>query len=110
MAVFMRIARFYFIFFKWPRNVLVYWVADQRLATNDNHRPHMPICGRANINSINVRLSVVGVINVPIANINKNAAIDTICSVVFILPMENRALGTGISIFWVPRNSRNPDM
>ena len=41
---------------------------------------------------------------------NNNAHVATICNVVLILPIEKRALGTGISIFWVPRNSRRPLM
>lgn len=46
----------------------------------------------------------------PMAKINKNAQIEIICNVVFILPIENRALGTGISIFCVPKNSRRPEI
>ena len=101
---------FYFNFFKWPTNVIVYCVADQIDATSDNHNPQIPIVGNADNANINARLSVSGVIAVPTANNKKNAAMDTICNVVLILPIEKRAFGTGISIFCVPRNSRRPDI
>ena len=91
-------------------NVNVYCVADQIDATRDIHKPQIPICGNDKI-KYNIRvLSVFGVIIAPIANINKNAPMEIIWNVVLILPIEKRALGTGISIFCVPRNSRRPDM
>ena len=88
----------------------MYWVADQIDATNDNHVPQIPIVGNTDNKNIYRRLLLSGLSVVPTANNRKNAAIDIIWSVVFILPIEKRALGTGISIFCVPGNSRSPEM
>ena len=107
----MRIERFfYFNFFRCPAKVMVYWVADQTDAANDSHNVATLMYDNMNNMRISVGLMAAGLISVPNVGISKNAQIDIICSVVLIFPMEKRALGTGISIFWVPRNSRRPEM
>ena len=88
----------------------MYCVADHSDAINAAHRTTIPICDRMFISIKYVRVIVSGVINVVNTNSSRNADNATICSVVLIFPIEKRALGTGISIFWVPRNSRGPLM
>ena len=108
---FVRIAYFfYLIFFRCPKNVIVYWVADQKLATSASHRQITPPYDRPKKLYI-ANTSIFGInTSCGMHNPSNRAHVATICNVVFILPMEKRALGTGISIFCVPRNSRRPLM
>lgn len=101
---------YFFIFFTFPKNVNVYWTADQMDATNANHRNKIPAWDNIFIVTSNFAEMVSGVIIVLTANNIKNENIVNICNVVLILPSEKRFFGTGISNFWVPKNSRRPLM
>ena len=84
----------------------MYWVADHNDAINANHKTIIPAYAITK-NVYEAKTAYDGnMANLGIHIINSNAHKATICNVVFILPIEKRAFGTGISIFCVPKNSR----